>query len=48
LFPVSDNDYMNKGQFLALTVSCGAFASFIATGGEAMVFLQRLTASLPF
>ena len=43
-----DNEPMHKGQFLAMTVSCGVFASFIATGGEAMVFVQRLTASLPF
>ena len=38
---------MNKGQFVALTGSCGAFFAFVATGGEAMVFVQRLVASLP-
>lgn len=39
---------MSKGQFLGLAGSCGAFAAFVATGGEAMVFVQRLVASLPF
>lgn len=47
MFPSADTQPMNKAQFAALTGSCGAFAAFIATGGEALVFVQRLAASLP-
>ena len=43
-----DNHDMNKIQFLVLAGSCGAFAAFVATGGEAMVYVQRLAANLPF
>jgi hypothetical protein len=38
---------MNKAQFWALAASCGAFTAFIATGGEALVFVERLAANLP-
>jgi hypothetical protein len=38
---------MSKAQFLALAASCGAFAAFIVTGGEALVVIERFAASLP-
>jgi hypothetical protein len=38
---------MSWGQRLALATSCGMFAWFIATGGEAMSTIEQLAASLP-
>lgn len=43
----ADTGCMNKAQFLALAASCGAFAAFIATGGEALVMVERFAANLP-
>ena len=42
-----DSHDMNKSLFLAMAGSCGAFAAFVATGGEAMVYVQGLVAHLP-
>lgn len=39
---------MNKSTFFSLAVPCAAFAAVVATGGDALVYVQGLVASLPF